>query len=307
MRINEILSANQMSELDEGVWDAVKSGASKVGRGIGAVGQAVGAVAGVPAGFVGAMKKGYNQSAQTIAGGPRVDTPGQAVQGGQQVNPQQAGASGAARMDFNQLTQAIKRAQLTPNQKTQLTQQISGSNQPAAKPAGLAAPAGGASTLGTQQGAGAGAFGSMAQNLSKRPDPAAAAAATRTAAQTTNQAKVDAELDANGAATDTGNNAMNAAAKGLASGTPDAGNAGSNAMSSVAKGLSGTNPGAAPITAPATVAAQATGNNAKDSSGRTIPALQRAAPAPAATNANPNAFKYAESINFHSKFLGRML
>lgn len=293
MRINEILSENQLSELDEGVWDAVKSGAAKVGRGIGAVGQAVGAVAGVPAGIAGAMRKGYNQSAQTIAGGPRVDTNNptqqgrrgydqQAVQGNQQnVAPQPAQQGSAVTpMDFDQLSTAIKGAQLTPAQKSQLSQQISG-GAPVPQQSSSGA---GSSTLGAKQAAaaganmtdvpaqsnaGAGAFGKMSAGLGAPATPNPANVMTNTPVSTTNTAKAN---------------------------NP-------NAMPS-------------PIATPAAVAAQAAKTTpAIDASGRKIPALQQAKAAvnPAAVNpaaaapTNQNAFKYAESIQFQSKFLGRML
>lgn len=291
MRINEILSENQLSELDEGVWDAVKSGAAKVGRGIGAVGQAVGAVAGVPAGIAGAMRKGYNQSAQTIAGGPRVDTNNptqqgrrgydqQAVQGNQQnVAPQPAQQGSAVTpMDFDQLSTAIKGAQLTPAQKSQLSQQISGgvpvpqqsssgagsSTLGAKQAAGAEAARANMTDVPAQSNAGAGAFGKMSAGLGAPATPNPANVMTNTPVSTTNTAKAN---------------------------NP-------NAMPS-------------PIATPAAVAAQAAKTTpAIDASGRKIPALQqpKAAVNPAAAApTNQNAFKYAESIQFQSKFLGRML
>ena len=298
MRINEILLVEQLSELDEGVWDAVKSGASKVGRGIGAVGQAVGAVAGVPAGIAGAMKKGYNQSAQTIAGGPRVDT--NAPMGNQQPQSGQQGVAKPGPMDFNQLTQAVRGANLTANQKTQLAQQISGgkANTPAPQQAVSqgAAPGQGASTLGAQQ-----------SPVDKRVNAQAAAAQNAQSQMSTNPAPNQAGAGAFG---NMGQSLAGKAGAPMSAAPVSATNKASpNNLNAQQPDVNAPIKSAGPIPNPADVAAQA--GKTTDASGRQIPALQRAAPAVAAlansAATNPNAFKYAESIQFESKFLGRML
>jgi hypothetical protein len=91
MRIDDLF-LTESQNLEEGpIWDKVKGAGAAVGKGIGAVGQAVGAVAGVPAGIAGAVKKGYQASRDTIAGGPG-STPqpaqGQSPAAGAQAAPQ---------------------------------------------------------------------------------------------------------------------------------------------------------------------------------------------------------------------------
>jgi hypothetical protein len=260
MKIDEILLADQL--LDEGVWDAIKSGAGKVGRGLGAVGQAAGAIAGVPAGIAGSVKRGYNNSVQSITGGPRVDTnlPASQYSIGQQssVSPQSSQTQGAptgqvaartSPMNFNQLTQAISGAQLTPNQKTQLTRQIAGgvANTPAQT---------------------SGSRGSTTLGASGAPQTPAQ---TRVAAQTTAATIAQNQMATNPA------QVANPISTTTSVGTP---------------ATNSTN--TAPITSPASVAAQAANPAPRGANGRQIPALVR----PTGTN---------EGINFHSKFLGRML
>jgi len=92
MRIDDIIIENQ--NLEEGpVWDKTRQVGATIGKGIGGVGQAVGAVAGVPAGFVRAIGKGYNRAADTIAGGPDENPQQGGAQAPQQGQAQSAGSS----------------------------------------------------------------------------------------------------------------------------------------------------------------------------------------------------------------------
>jgi hypothetical protein len=96
MRIEDIIVADEY--LEEGpIWDKTRQVGAAVGKGLGAVGQGIGAVAGVPAGIARAIGKGYNRSANTIAGGPDENP----QQGSAQYQPagQQQSAAGQGAED----------------------------------------------------------------------------------------------------------------------------------------------------------------------------------------------------------------
>jgi len=206
MRITEVIVE---SELQEGpIWDKVKSAGSAVGKGIGGVGQAVGAVAGVPAGFVRAIGKGYNRAADTIAGGPDGNAPAQSapaqsaggsfaqgLQGGSsggsgggapaQSAPAQT-AGGAFKQGFSNAMSGGAPAQSAPAQqggaqptpqsiKAQISakqKQMKAIQKELDGLTKMLSPKAPAQQAQAPADAGAGAFGQMAQNLSGQQAPA---------------------------------------------------------------------------------------------------------------------------------------